>query len=130
MMSVWAWIADGVLAVLLIGTLRMAIRLDKALRVIRTDRGAFEALIKNLGAATGAVKSGIQALRQEADAATARLEPLLSDADRMATDLSFLIDAANSAGSRLEQHLVTMPGLTPRPRPKMAGVDFTTDAGS
>lgn len=109
MMSVWSWVADGVLAVLLMGTLAMAIRLDRALRVVRKDRGAFEALINNLGAATGAVKIGIQALRQEADRATEQIELHVSDADKMATDLSFLVDAANSAGIRLEQHLDAMP---------------------
>ena len=33
MMSVWGWIADAVLALLLAGTLVMAIRLDRALTV-------------------------------------------------------------------------------------------------
>ena len=58
MMSTWSWIADAFLALLLTGTLVMTIRLDKALRVVRRDRTAFEALISNLGSATGAVKVG------------------------------------------------------------------------
>lgn len=67
MMTLWSWLADGILAMLLVGTLAMAIRLDRALKVVRCDRSAFEALIANLGSATSSVKLGIQALRNEAD---------------------------------------------------------------
>ena len=47
MISIWGWIADAILAVLLTGTLLMAIRLDRALRVVRRDRAVFEALISS-----------------------------------------------------------------------------------
>ena len=124
MMSVWSWVADGVLALLLIATLGMAIRLDRALRVVRRDRGAFEALINNLGTATGAVKIGIQALRQEADRASEQIERQVSEADKMATDLSFLVDAANSAGIRLEQGLDSLAGLPTQPQSEMKQSDL------
>jgi hypothetical protein len=103
MMSVWGWIADLILAVLLTGTLVMAVRLDRALTVVRRDRAVFEALIANLGSATSSVKQGIQALRNEADRAAEQIERRSLDADKLATDLSFLIDAANRAGERLEE---------------------------
>lgn len=105
MMNVWNWLADGFLVLLLSGTLVMAIRLDRGLRVVRRDRAAFETLISSLGAATGSVKSGIQALRNEAERAAEEIERRSSDADKMATDLSFLIEAADRAGARLEQRL-------------------------
>lgn len=105
MMSTWSWIADVVLSLLLIGTLIMAFRLDRALKVVRGDRAAFEALISNLGAATSSVKLGIQALRDEAQRAAEQIERQSEDADKMATDLSFLIEAANRAGTALEDAL-------------------------
>lgn len=110
MMSAWSWMADAVLVLLLAGTLAMTSRLDRALRVVRRDRTAFEALISNLAAATGAVRLGVQALRDEAERAAEQIEQRVGNADRMATDLSFLIEAADRAGGRLEQRLQAAPG--------------------
>jgi hypothetical protein len=117
MMSVWGWIADLILAVLLTGTLVMTVRLDRALTVVRRDRAVFEALITNLGSATNSVKLGIQALRSEADRAAEQIERRSEDADKLATDLSFLIDAANRAGERLEEgrQLAASRPLAPAP---------------
>ncbi len=129
MTNVWNWLADGVLVLLLSGTLVMAIRLDRGLRVVRHDRAAFEALISSLGAATGSVKSGIQALRNEAERATEQIERRSLEADKMATDLSFLVEAADRAGAKLEQKLQSLamapaavqpdealPAATPAPK--------------
>jgi hypothetical protein len=115
MISIWGWIADAVLAVLLTGTLFMTIRLDRALRVVRRDRAVFEALISNLGSATNSVKLGIQALRNEADRAAEQIERRSEDADKLATDLSFLIEAADRAGARLEEGR-QLPPVQDRPR--------------
>ena len=108
MTDVWNWLADGLLAMLLSGTLVMAIRLDRGLRVVRRDRAAFEALISSLSAATGSVSSGIQALRNEAERSAEQIERRTRDADKMATDLSFLVEAADRAGARLEQKLQSL----------------------
>jgi hypothetical protein len=98
----WGWMADLVLAGLLIATLAMSVRLDRALRVVRRDRAAFEALITSLGSATASVKLGIGALRQEAERAAEQIDTRSQNADKMATDLSFLIDAAERASARIE----------------------------
>lgn len=129
MISIWSWVADGVLALLLIAMLGMAIRLDRALRVVRRDRGAFEALINNLGTATGAVKIGIQALRQEADRASEQIERQVSEADKMATDLSFLVDAANSAGIRLERVLDSLSDMAASSQVEIAQSDLIKAEG-
>jgi hypothetical protein len=123
MMSSWSWMAEAVMVPLLGATLAMAVRLDRALRVVRRDRAAFEALISNLGSATGAVKMGIQALRDEAERASETIERRSEDADRMATDLSFLIEAAERVCGRLEQQVqpgtdapVEAPAMAPAPK--------------
>jgi Domain of unknown function (DUF6468) len=115
MISIWGWIVDAILAVLLSGTLVMTIRLDRALRVVRRDRAVFEALISNLGSATNSVKLGIQALRNEADRAAEQIERRSEDADKLATDLSFLIEAADRAGARLEEGR-QLPPVQAQPR--------------
>jgi hypothetical protein len=101
-MSTYGWMIDAVLLVLLSATFVMAMRLDRALRIVRRDRAAFEALIGSLAAATNAVKLGIQKLRDEAERAAEHIERRSTEADRMATDLSFLIERAETAGQRLE----------------------------
>ena len=105
MMASWSLGADIMLAVLLIGTIVVAVRLERALRVIRRDRGVFEALIVNLSSATESVKAGIEALREEAGRAARHIGQSSQDADKMATDLSFLIEAADRSGVRLEDRL-------------------------
>ncbi|MBC7800455.1 MAG: hypothetical protein H7Z10_07525 [Gemmatimonadaceae bacterium] len=109
MSQVWGWVAEVVLGLLLLGTLGMTVKLDRALRSVRRDRTSFEALISNLGAATNAVKVGIQALRNEADRAAGQIERRSEEADKMATDLSFLIEAADRAGAKLEERLLAFP---------------------
>ena len=105
MTPLWSLAADGMLSLLLVGAIVTAVRLEGALRVIRGDRGAFEALIVNLSSATESVQSGIQALRNEADRAAGHIGQTSQEADKMATDLSFLIEAADRAGARLEERL-------------------------
>lgn len=116
MLSPWSWMAEAVMMVLLLGTMLMAIRLDRALRVVRRDRASFEALITNLSNATGAVKLGIQALRGEAERAAEQIERRSEEADRMATDLSFLIEAAERACNRLEGQTQALDEAPPRRR--------------
>lgn len=105
MTASWSLGADIMLAVLLISTIVVAVRLERALRVIRRDRGVFEALILNLSSATDSVKVGIEALRDEAGRAARHIGQSSQDADKMATDLSFLIEAADRSGARLEERL-------------------------
>lgn len=115
----WGWIADAALAVLLVSTLIMAIKLDRALRVVRRDRAVFEALINNLSSATNSVKLGIQALRNEADRAAEQIERRSEDADKLATDLSFLIEAADRAGARLDEARQACPAPARPPEPEI-----------
>jgi hypothetical protein len=104
-MSTATWIADGALCLLLLGTLVMSIRLDRGLRLVRRDRSAFETLIGSLSSATQAVTIGVQRLRSESERAAELIERRSQDADRLATDLSFLIDRAERSGRRIETAL-------------------------
>jgi hypothetical protein len=113
MMSTYGWIIDTALILLLSSTFVMALRLDRALRIVRRDRAAFEALISSLSSATNAVKLGIQKLRDEAERSAEHIERRSNEADRMATDLSFLIERAEGAGGRLEAGLRGMAAIAP-----------------
>lgn len=104
-MAGWDIAFSAVLALLLVAMIAASLRLDRALRSMRRDRGAFEALVSNLASANQSVALGIQALREEADRAARQVTHCVSEADKMATDLSFLVEAADNAGSRLETRL-------------------------
>lgn len=104
-MAVWDLVVSGVLALLLVAVIVASLRLDRALRYMRRDRGAFEDLVSNLATANESAAVVIRALRAEADRAVLQVGERVAEADRMATDLSFLMDAADTAGSRLEARL-------------------------
>jgi hypothetical protein len=104
-MAGWELAFSAVLALLLVAMIAASLRLDRALRSMRRDRGAFEALVSNLASANQSVALGIQALREEAEGAARQVTKCVSEADKMATDLSFLVEAADNAGSRLEARL-------------------------
>lgn len=108
----WDMGFSALLATLLIATIVAAVRLDRALRAMRRDRGVFETLVSNLASANDSVGVGIQALRQEADRAARQVAQRVEQADKIATDLSFLVDAADGAGSRLEARLHDVRSLT------------------
>lgn len=104
-MAIWDLVVSGVLALLLVVMIVASLRLDRALRYMRRDRGAFEDLVSNLAIANESAAVVIRALRAEADRVVLQVGERVTEADRMATDLSFLVDAADTAGSRLEARL-------------------------
>ena len=62
-MAVMEWILQIVLVMLLGATLFRAIRLERALGVLKRDRASLEALVVGFNASTHQAESGIQRLR-------------------------------------------------------------------
>jgi hypothetical protein len=119
-MALWDMGLSALLALLLVATIAASVRLDRALRAMRRDRGAFEALVSNLSSANESVVLGIRALREEADRATRQVTQRVEEADKMATDLSFLVDGAGGAAVRLET-LLRDARATSASRPSSGG---------
>ena len=63
------WSLEIVLVVLLGATLFQAIRLERALGVLKRDRASLESLVVGFNASTHQAESGIQRLRAAADGA-------------------------------------------------------------
>ena len=68
------WTLEIVLVMLLGATLFQAIRLERALGVLKRDRASLEALVVDFNASTYQAESGIQRLRAAADSAGRQIE--------------------------------------------------------
>ena len=68
-MAAMEWTLEIVLVVLLAATLFHAVRLERALGVLKRDRVALEELVAGFNASTRQAESGIERLRAAADGA-------------------------------------------------------------
>jgi hypothetical protein len=131
MMS-FAWLDWGLqLALLLLlgAAIPFAIRLERALREIRKDRGAMEASAQGLSEAAGSAEAAILRLRATAEIAGRQVQEQVSRAEPLRDDLRFLIERAEGLADRLEAlvragrpmagHETSAPGPAPtRPAPQ------------
>jgi uncharacterized protein YlxW (UPF0749 family) len=77
-MAIMEWILQIVLVMLLGATLLRAVRLERALGVLKRDRASLEALVVDFNASTHQAESGIQRLRAAADVTGRQIETQLS----------------------------------------------------
>jgi uncharacterized protein DUF6468 len=96
------WTLEIVLVVLLGATLFQAIRLERALGVLKRDRASLEALVVGFNASTHQAESGIQRLRSAADGAGRQIEAQLSKSVSLKDDLAFLTERGDRLADRLD----------------------------
>ena len=101
------WILEAVLVVLLAATLVHALRLERALGVLKRDRAALEELVAGFNASTRQAEDGIERLRQVADGAGRHIARQIESAGALREDLGFLIDRAERMADRLDQQTRT-----------------------
>ncbi len=104
MMS-FSWLEWGLqllLLVLLGVAIPFAVRLERALREIRKDRGAMEISAQGLSEAAGAAESAILRLRATAELAGRQVNDRIAAAEPLRDDLRYLIERAESLADRLE----------------------------
>jgi len=97
------WLLEGVLAILLIATLVHAIRLERALGILRRDRSALEQLIAGFNDSTRQAESGIERLRAASEGAGRQIARHIDQAKGLKDDLIFLADRAEQAADRMER---------------------------
>ena len=85
------WLLELVLVGLLGATLVHALRLERALGVLKRDRAALEALVAGFNESTRQAESGVARLREAADGAGRHLARQLEQVRRAEGDLGFLI---------------------------------------
>jgi hypothetical protein len=97
------WIVDAGLSLLLAATLFHAVRLERALGVLKRDRAELEALVAGFNASTRAAEQGIDRLRDAAEGAGRQIARQVEAAVRLRDDLSFLMERGERTADRLDQ---------------------------
>jgi hypothetical protein len=96
------WTLEIVLVVLLGATLFQAIKLERALGVLKRDRASLESLVVGFNTSTHQAESGIQRLRAAADGTGRAIEAQLSKSEALKDDLQFLTERGDHLADRLD----------------------------
>ncbi len=115
------WLLELVLVVLLSATLFHALRLERALGVLKRDRAALEELVGGFNTSTRSAEQGIERLRTAAEGTGRQISRQVETAQALKEDLQFLTDRAEQMADKLE-HAVRSnrappPSGWPRPEP-------------
>jgi hypothetical protein len=102
-MAVMEWTLELILVVLLLEMLFHAIRLERALGVLRRDRASLEQLVVGFNASTHQAESGIQRLRAAVDGAGRQIESQIAKSISLKDDLAFLTERGDRLADRLDQ---------------------------
>lgn len=96
------WMLEVVLVVLLGATLFQAIRLERALGVLKRDRAALKSIVVGFNASTHQAENGIQRLHAAVDGAGRQIEGQLAKSVSLKDDLSFLTERGDRLADRLD----------------------------
>jgi hypothetical protein len=96
------WLLELILVLMLAATLFHAIRLERALGVLKRDRAALQDLVASFNASTTAAEQGIARLRQATEGAGRGLSRQIELIQSRQDDLTFLIERAEREADRLE----------------------------
>jgi hypothetical protein len=96
------WTLETVLVVLLFATLVQALRLERALGILKRDRTALEALVAGFNASTRQVEAGTEHLRTAVDGAGRQMERQIAVSMSLKDDLLLLSDRGELIADRLD----------------------------
>lgn len=96
------WLLELALVVLLAATLFHALRLERALGVLKRDRTTLERLVAGFNDSTRQAEAGINRLHAAADGAGRQVAKVSEAAIGLKQDLAFLIDRGERVADRLE----------------------------
>ncbi len=93
---------EGALVLLLGATLFHALRLERALGVLKRDRAVLEALVAGFNDSTRQAEVGVERLRAASEGAGRQIARQIEQAQRLKDDLSFLSERGEKLAERLE----------------------------
>jgi hypothetical protein len=96
------WILDTLLVVLLTATLFHAVRLERALGVLKRDRAALEGLVASFNASTRAAEAGVEHLRAATEGSGRQIQRQIDLASVLKDDLTFLVQRGEGLADRLD----------------------------
>jgi hypothetical protein len=112
------WLLELVLTGLLAATLFHAVRLERALGVLKRDRAALEELVAGFNASTRQAELGIERLRAAADGAGQQLAKRIESAASLKDDLVFLNDRGGRLADRMDKLVRAARPLATQPQPQ------------
>jgi hypothetical protein len=101
-MAAMEWLLEIALAGLLVATLFHAVRLERALGVLKRDRSALQELIDGFNASTRQAELGIERLHSAAEGAGLQIASRLDSAMTLKDDLTLLIDRGDRLADRID----------------------------
>lgn len=111
------WILEIVLVGMLAATLFHAVRLERALGVLKRDRATLEGLVAGFNTSTRQAETGIERLRATADGAGRQIARQAEAAMALKDDLSFLMERGDRLADRLDSLVRIARPLAADPQP-------------
>ncbi len=102
-MSGMEWLLELVLIGLLAATLVHALRLERALGLLKRDRATLEEMIAGFNASTREAEGGIARLREVADGAGRQIARHIQLAQELKGDLGYLVERGEKLADRLDR---------------------------
>jgi hypothetical protein len=93
---------EAALVLLLAATLFHALRLERALGVLKRDRAVLEALVAGFNDSTRQAEIGVERLRSASEGAGRQIARQIEQAQRLRDDLGFLTERGDKLAERLE----------------------------
>jgi hypothetical protein len=107
------WAIELILIALLAATLFHALRLERALGVLKRDRAALQELVAGFNASTRQAEQGIERLRAAADGAGRQIARQVETATTLRDDLTYLVQRGEQLADRLDGLVRTARGAMP-----------------
>lgn len=101
-MPAMMWLLDVILVLLLAATLFHAVRLERALAVLKRDRVALQEVIAGFEAGTRQAELGIARLHEAAESAGQQISRQIETAAPLKDDLILLIDRGSRLADRID----------------------------
>jgi hypothetical protein len=96
------FLLEGALVLLLGATLYHAMRLERALGVLKRDRAVLEGLVKGFNDSTRQAEEGVEHLKAATEGAGRNIARQIEQAQRLRDDLTFLSERGERLAERLE----------------------------
>jgi hypothetical protein len=123
------WLLELFLILLLGATLFHAVRLERALGVLKRDRATLEALVTGFNTSTRQAEAGIERLRAATDGAGRQIARQIDQANALKDDLAFLTDRGERLADRLDGLVRSARPVAAAEPPRLAAVPDPDPAG-
>ena len=111
------WLLEGFLILLLAATLFHAVRLERALGVLKRDRSTLEALVAGFNTSTRQAEAGIERLRAATDVAGRQIARQIEQATALKDDLAYLMERGERLADLLDALVRSARPLVAEPPP-------------